>query len=233
MCQLNRYICIGYFLPTFGGYITVGGCLCALRALGWETCVSRINIFVLDIFCQHLGDIWQLEGVCAPFGRWVGKDVLPYCLNRAKLDVFSLPGVDLKWGFPNIWQSISLPFDKVFLSNLEIAFLILITSRCQIVPFSLRCQIVLVPNCPLFIAVPNCPFYTAVPNCPILHSWCQIVLGAKLSSFTLLVPNCPFFMAVPNCPRCQIVLGAKLSPNHVTVVQKKMENKTLSSKRKE
>ena len=74
MCQLNRYICIGYFLPTFGGYITVGGCLCALRALGWETCVSRINIFVLDIFCQHLGDIWQLEGVCAPFGRWVGKE---------------------------------------------------------------------------------------------------------------------------------------------------------------
>ena len=127
MCQLNIYICIGYILPTFGGYMTVGGCLCALRALGWER------------------------------------------------------------------------FDKVFLSHLEIAFLILITSRCQIVPFSLRCQIVLVPNCPLFIAVPNCPFYTAVPNCP----------GAKLSYFTLLVPN---------CPRCQIVLfytlGAKLSLLH-------------------
>ena len=75
MCQLNKYICIGYILPTIGGYMTVGGCLCALRALGWETCVSRINIFVLDIFCQHLGDIWQLEGICAPFGRWVGKDV--------------------------------------------------------------------------------------------------------------------------------------------------------------
>ena len=164
-----------------------------------KTCVNWIYIFVLDIFCQHLGDIWQLEGVCAPFGRWVGKDVLPYCLNRAKLDVFSLPGVDLKWGFPNIWQSISLPFDKVFLSNLEIAFLILITSRCQIVPFSLRCQIDLVPNCPLFIAVPNCPLSIAVPNCP----------GAKLSYFTLLVPN---------CPRCQIVLfytlGAKLSLLH-------------------
>ena len=69
-------------------------------------------------------------------------------------------------------------FDKVFLSNLEIAFLILITSRCQIVPFLLRCQIVLVPNCPLFIAVPKCLrrqivlFYIAVPNCPL----CQIVL---------------------------------------------------------
>ena len=38
-----------------------------------KTCVSWIYIFELDIFCQHLGDIWQLEGVCAPFGRWAGK----------------------------------------------------------------------------------------------------------------------------------------------------------------
>ena len=37
MCQLNIYICIGYILPTFGGYMTVRGCLCALWALGWET----------------------------------------------------------------------------------------------------------------------------------------------------------------------------------------------------
>ena len=69
-------------------------------------------------------------------------------------------------------------------------------SWCQIVLFSLRCQIVLFPlRCQIVL----------VPNCPILHSWCQIVLGAKLSSFTLLVPNCPFYTAVPNCPRCQIV----------------------------
>ena len=68
--------------------------------------------------------------------------------------------------------------------------------RCQIVPFTLQCQIVM------------------VPNCPILHSWCQIVLGAKLSSFTLLVPNCPGakLSSVPNClvPNCP---GAKLSVN--------------------
>merc|ERR1711963_165543 len=43
-----------------------------------------------------------------------------------------------------------------------------------------------------------------VPNCPGAKlsgaklSWCQIVLGVKLSS-------------VSNCPRCQIVLGVKLS----------------------
>ena len=79
-------------------------------------------------------------------------------------------------------------------------------SWCQIVLFSLRCQIVLFPlRCQIVL----------VPNCPILHSWCQIVLGAKLSSFTLLVPNCPGakLSSMPNCPRCQIVLGAKLSPN--------------------
>ena len=97
------------------------------------------------------------------------------------------------------WRSISLSFDKVFLSHLTMYFshygakLSLLHSWCQIVPFTLRCQIVL------------------VPNRPILHSWCQIVLGAKLSSFTLRCQIVPPTWAVPNCPRCQIVLGAKLS----------------------
>ena len=31
----NKYICIGYILPTIGGHISVGGCLCALWAQGW------------------------------------------------------------------------------------------------------------------------------------------------------------------------------------------------------
>ena len=30
------YICIGYFLPTFGEYMSLGGFLCALRARGQE-----------------------------------------------------------------------------------------------------------------------------------------------------------------------------------------------------
>ena len=30
-------------------------------------------VFVLDIYCQQLGYIVQMEGVCAPFGRGVGK----------------------------------------------------------------------------------------------------------------------------------------------------------------
>merc|ERR1712016_238907 len=32
-------------------------------------------ILVLDINCQHLGNVCQLEGFCAPFGRRVGEYV--------------------------------------------------------------------------------------------------------------------------------------------------------------
>ena len=32
-----------------------------------------IYTFVLDIYCQQLGDICQLGGVCAPFGHNVGE----------------------------------------------------------------------------------------------------------------------------------------------------------------
>ena len=32
-CAFSRiYICIGFTLPTIGEYVSVGGCLCALRA---------------------------------------------------------------------------------------------------------------------------------------------------------------------------------------------------------
>ena len=65
-----------------------------------------------------------------------------------------------------------------------------------------------VPNCPLLPMVPNCPGakLSAVPNCPR----CQIVRGAKLSTFThgaKLSANMggAKLSAVPNCP------GAKLS----------------------
>ena len=34
-----------------------------------------INILVLDINCQHFGNVCQLEGFCAPFGRRVGEYV--------------------------------------------------------------------------------------------------------------------------------------------------------------
>ena len=32
-----------------------------------------IYTFVLEIYCQQLGDKCQLEGVCAPFGHKVGE----------------------------------------------------------------------------------------------------------------------------------------------------------------
>ena len=34
ICQLNLYIDIGYILPTIGGYMSIGGRLCALQAQG-------------------------------------------------------------------------------------------------------------------------------------------------------------------------------------------------------
>merc|ERR1719222_1329411 len=72
---------IGYKLPTFQECMSVGGFLCALRAQGWGMCLVRnvhflMCILVLDINCQHLGDVCQLEGFCAPFGRRVGEYVL-------------------------------------------------------------------------------------------------------------------------------------------------------------
>ena len=64
-----------------------------------------------------------------------------------------------------------------------------------------------VPNCPFLTlgaklsAVLNCPFTPLVPNCPR----CQIV------RFWLLVPNCPRCQIVRLHSWCQIVCGAKLS----------------------
>ena len=59
MCQLNIYICIGYILPTIGGYMTVGGCLCALRALGWGKHVSVEYIYLYWIYSAN---IWGIYG---------------------------------------------------------------------------------------------------------------------------------------------------------------------------
>ena len=61
-CQLYLYIGIGYIIPTIG---SVRG-FCAPRNVHLV-----IYIFALDICCQHLGNICQLEGFCAPFGRKV------------------------------------------------------------------------------------------------------------------------------------------------------------------
>ena len=53
---------ISYIIPTIG---SVRG-FCAPRNVHLV-----IYIFALDICCQHLGNIRQLEGFCAPFGRKV------------------------------------------------------------------------------------------------------------------------------------------------------------------
>ena len=33
------FICIGYILPTIGGYMSFGGCQCSLREQGWGICI--------------------------------------------------------------------------------------------------------------------------------------------------------------------------------------------------
>ena len=37
-----------------------------------------LDSFVLDIYCQHLGNIFQLKGFCAPFGRRVEECTILY-----------------------------------------------------------------------------------------------------------------------------------------------------------
>ena len=57
-CNLEGYIV--HFGHRVGGMYIFG------------LCISWIDIFVLDITCQHLGDECNLEGFLVPFGHRVG-----------------------------------------------------------------------------------------------------------------------------------------------------------------
>ena len=76
-----KFICIGYKLPTFGEYMPVERFLCALRAQGWGMYIF-VYVLLLDINCQHLGNICHLEGFCAPFECRVGELPLGKFLGR-------------------------------------------------------------------------------------------------------------------------------------------------------
>ena len=159
MCKLNIYICIGYILPTIGGYMTVGGCLCALRALGRGSAglgtMCQLNTctcigYILPTFGEYMTVGWCLCALWA-LGWETNKyfKKFPWCqiVHGAKLSAV-----------PNC-------------------------PRCQIVHFTLRCQIVRGAK---LSAVPNCPWCQIVhfyPWCQIVrqHGRCQIVRGAKLS----------------------------------------------------
>ena len=68
-CAFSRiYICIGYTLPTFGENVSVWSVSVRPPGAGLENVHFLEYIFVLDIHCQQLGKMCQLEGVCAPFG---------------------------------------------------------------------------------------------------------------------------------------------------------------------
>ena len=69
ICQSDICIGIGYILHTIVEYMSVGGCLCAVWPRGdiytlvldiynnWGIYVSWINILVLDVYCQQLGNV--------------------------------------------------------------------------------------------------------------------------------------------------------------------------------
>ena len=182
------YIGIGYILPKLGD-------ICS--DIGYVLPTIGVYILILDIFCQQFGDIWQLEGVCAPFGRWVGE-------NMCQLNIYICIGYILPTfgGYMTVrgclcalwalgWETKKIIKKISMVSNCTRCQIVRFYTWCQIVRGVklswcqiVRCQIVLVSNCP----VSNCP------RCQIVR--CQIVL----------VSNCPPTWAVSNCPRCQIVL---------------------------
>ena len=54
--SVGVYIDIGYILPIIGGYVTVVGCLWALRAQGRYVC-QLLYKFILYISCQQSWDV--------------------------------------------------------------------------------------------------------------------------------------------------------------------------------
>ena len=82
MYNFVMFTCIGYKLPTFWECWKVS--VCPLGA-GLRNVHFLIRQLVLDINCQHLGSICQLEGFCAPFGRRVRVISLARNLSGGKL----------------------------------------------------------------------------------------------------------------------------------------------------
>ena len=67
------FTCIGYKLPTFWEYMSIGEVSVRPSGAGLRNVHFLVCLLVLDINCQLLGSICQLEGFCAPLGRRVGK----------------------------------------------------------------------------------------------------------------------------------------------------------------
>ena len=84
-CQLYLYIGVGNIIPTIGE-------MCQLEGFCPPGNVHFVMyIFVLDICCQHLGNIRQLKGFCAPFGHKVKECTLCniyICIYIFVLDIF-------------------------------------------------------------------------------------------------------------------------------------------------
>ena len=64
-CLMHKYSYTNTLIHKYSIYLLA--VYIQYKYIHWGKYVSRIHILVLDIFCQQLGDICQLEGVCAPF----------------------------------------------------------------------------------------------------------------------------------------------------------------------
>ena len=87
MYDFVMFTCIGYRLPTFWEYMSIGEDSVRPSGAGLRNVhFLIICILILDTNCQHLGNICQLEGFCAPFGRRVRK--YTFCnINILVLDI--------------------------------------------------------------------------------------------------------------------------------------------------
>ena len=71
-CGFSRIkICIGFTLPTIGEYVSFRGCLAPFGRGFWE-CEFLEYTFVLDLHCQQLGNMCQLEGA---WGMCIFKNI--------------------------------------------------------------------------------------------------------------------------------------------------------------
>ena len=98
------YICIGFTLPTIREYVSVGGCLCALRARAWGMCIfknihlcyfSVKNLPLWNFFMLfHLRSGPQFAGAQSAMGQFAGGQYAGETANWAlESEGPNLPGL--------------------------------------------------------------------------------------------------------------------------------------------
>ena len=63
------YIGNGYILATIGGYTSIGGCLCVLRAQGWGMCNFQ-SMLILE-YMYILKNAYSLTYILPTIGEYI------------------------------------------------------------------------------------------------------------------------------------------------------------------